>query len=672
MSLQRRLTLYFVVIVILPLAAAGVLVQRVVVGEITRRASGSLQPALDSSVLVYNGRVNLLDAPTRAAVSRPGTVAVLKRGNRRAVDVYLSHALMTTSGVDFLILLDKHDHVLGSARRKPHFAPGFAPAPVSAIAHGTAQLGAGYRATSPIPVEVPGSGRIASVIGGFWLDNRWLGRSPESDLDLSIVAGHKVMASTARLTTPASFSPQGGQSFNTSFHGEDVLAEAKSLGRNVMLVASTPVAPIHALSRRVLTSLLGLLALALIGTAVLAYMLARFITQPLDQLAEGAKAIAQGRFDYRIPIETKDEIGQVAVAFNDMSEQLRTTITQLSSSRDQLQRAVHRVGETLRSTHDMNQMLESILNTAADAVQADGAVLWRFTSTRDELYPAMATGLSLESLSRIKVGEGIAGFVVERAGTILLPSAGGPRAARGEPSLPVVIAIPLYSQDRIMGVLATYRRDAKRPFSREDLDTVVFLAEQGGVAVENVLLHEEAQRLSLTDGLTGVWNRRYFQMQFRQVLATATRFDRAFSILMLDLDFFKVVNDTYGHQRGDAILIEFSKRVSKTLREIDSVARYGGEEFICLLSETDLGGAKTTADKILYAIRSDPFGALGEEPVHLTVSIGISSYPDHGDSFQELVEEADRALYLAKQQGRDRACVAGEDEAGPSLRVASP
>ena len=93
MSLQRRLTLYFVVIVILPLAAAGVLVQRVVVGEITRRAAASLQPALDSSVLVYNGRVHLLEAPTRAAVDRPGTVAVLKHGSPRVLHRYLATAL---------------------------------------------------------------------------------------------------------------------------------------------------------------------------------------------------------------------------------------------------------------------------------------------------------------------------------------------------------------------------------------------------------------------------------------------------------------------------------------------------------------------------------------------------------------------------------------------------
>jgi len=217
-------------------------------------------------------------------------------------------------------------------------------------------------------------------------------------------------------------------------------------------------------------------------------------------------------------------------------------------------------------------------------------------------------------------------------------------------------------------VLSAYRQDEKRPFTQQDLDTIQFLAEQGGVAIENVLLHEEAQRLSLTDGLTGTWNRRYFQMQFRQVLATATRFDRPFSFLMLDLDHFKQANDTYGHQRGDAILIEFSRRVKKALREVDTFARYGGEEFIVLLPETDEVGALTTGEKIREAIRSQPFAALGEEPVPITVSIGVASYPAHGDSFQVLVEAADQALYAAKQAGRDRVVVA--DVQGPNLKVA--
>jgi two-component system cell cycle response regulator len=198
---------------------------------------------------------------------------------------------------------------------------------------------------------------------------------------------------------------------------------------------------------------------------------------------------------------------------------------------------------------------------------------------------------------------------------------------------------------------------------------VMVLAEQGGVAIENVFLHDEARRLSITDGLTGVWNRRYFQMQFRQVLATSVRFRRPFSILMLDLDNFKSINDMHGHQRGDAILIEFAQRVNRVLREVDTFARYGGEEFICLLSETDVYGALTTAEKIREVIRADTFGATGDEPVKLTVSIGLASYPEHAESYKALVGAADQALYKAKNEGRDRVRIA-QKPPPPPLKLA--
>jgi diguanylate cyclase (GGDEF)-like protein len=158
-------------------------------------------------------------------------------------------------------------------------------------------------------------------------------------------------------------------------------------------------------------------------------------------------------------------------------------------------------------------------------------------------------------------------------------------------------------------------------------------------------------------------------MQFRQTLASANRFDRPFSVLMLDLDNFKEVNDTFGHQRGDAILIEFAQRAGAALREIDTFVRYGGEEFVCLLSETDISGARTTAEKIRQTIANDPFTAVGENPVSVTVSIGVACYPLHGSGYQSLIEAADQALYRAKEDGRDRVRVAKRP--APGLHLAT-
>ena len=655
MSLQKRLTLVFIAIVILPLTAAGLVVQQLVVGEVSHRAELALSPALDSAVVIYNNSTGALPQRIEAAVGYPQFGRALESDSRNEIAGYLNRRLETTEGLDFLVALDESGEIAGLAMARGDFLESYEQPSAEELLE--ARNGPGYVRSKAAPVRVEGVGPVGSVFGGFWLDSDFL-VEPQGDTELSVAVDGPVVASTAALEGSASVPTDESGTFTFDLQ-EESKGQARALNASNTIVASTPTGPIDALGRRLFFSMLGLLLLALLITAALANLLARLITRPLEELADGARAIADGRFDQEIRVRSKDEVGRLAMAFNAMTARLRETVNELSHSRDRMHRAVHRVGETLRSTHDINQLLDSLLSTAADAVDADAAIMWRFNATRDELYPAMSIGVPQEELGRLQVGEGVVGLAAERAATIRLPrQMGGPHLSPSEPNVPVAIAVPLYSKNRVIGVMSVYRLQEDDEFVAQDMDTVVFLAEQGGVAIENVLLHEEAQRLSLTDGLTGVWNRRFFRMQFNQVLATSTRFNRPFSILMMDLDNFKVINDTYGHQRGDEVLVEFTRRVDSKLREVDALARYGGEEFICLLSETDLYGALTTAEKILEAIRSEPFGGTDEQPIKLTVSVGVASHPEHGVSYQSLVEAADRALYRAKQGGRDRAYAA--------------
>lgn len=668
MSLQRRLTLFFIIIVMLPLLAAGLVVRYVLVGEVEERAQMALRPALDSTLVGYNLRVASIDEIVIASVA-PGVNRgldlgrLLRRSRANELARKLEARLDGGSALDFIAVLDQRDRPIAFERgREPEFAPGFDVSEgqiVKAARMGGPDepilFGDGFVTTAAFEVEDGSGGPLGRVLGGFWTDGQMLA-GEGTQVDLAIRSGGEIVATTADGPTP--FEAEVAHSLEE---------EELNLGE---LVAWSPREPIVGLSEQVFLSMLGLLVLALLPIALLAYWLAKLITQPLEEVAYGAEAIAHGNFDYRIPVDSSDEVGQLAMAFNNMTDRLRETITELSSSRGLLQRAVRRVGETLRSTHDMRQILDSILHTAADAVTADAAVLWSFTPDRAELYPAIGAGLNMDRFDRVQVGDGLVGHVAERGTSMLSPSPrGGPRPTNAEPDYEIAIVVPLYSQDRIHSVISVYRRTPAQTFTEDDLGTVVFLAEQGGVALENVQLHEEAQRLSITDGLTGVWNRRYFQMQFRQVLATSTRFERTFSVLMLDLDNFKIVNDSYGHQRGDAILIEFARRVSHLLREVDTVARYGGEEFICLLSETDLEGALITAEKIREAVRSETFDHQGEESIGITVSIGVACFPDHGESYQGLVGAADAAMYRAKEEGRD--CVRVAEKPQSDLKLAT-
>jgi diguanylate cyclase (GGDEF)-like protein len=216
-----------------------------------------------------------------------------------------------------------------------------------------------------------------------------------------------------------------------------------------------------------------------------------------------------------------------------------------------------------------------------------------------------------------------------------------------------------------VGVVALDDRVDGRPVDGADEDALRTLANQASIAVDNIHLHHEAQRLSTTDPLTGLWNFRYLSMSLAREIERSTRFDRPLAVLMLDLDHFKQVNDVHGHPRGDTVLRELAHRVHEQIREVDTFARYGGEEFVVVLPETTVDGAAQLADRICAAVRREPFRADGEEPLDITVSIGGAAFPQHGATPATLMRSADQALYVAKAEGRDRWHVPGVNSGEP-------
>jgi diguanylate cyclase (GGDEF)-like protein len=166
---------------------------------------------------------------------------------------------------------------------------------------------------------------------------------------------------------------------------------------------------------------------------------------------------------------------------------------------------------------------------------------------------------------------------------------------------------------------------------------------------------EETEYLSMTDPLTGIPNRRKLESILADEARRAARFDRQFSLLMVDVDRFKLVNDVYGHGVGDQVLIEVGERIRRSLRtDLDTVARFGGEEFTVILPETPRDGAMVVAEKVRRAIAATEF----PDGLSMTVSVGVASRPEDGVTPDDLVRAADKALYEAKRSGRDRVAVA--------------
>jgi diguanylate cyclase (GGDEF)-like protein len=229
----------------------------------------------------------------------------------------------------------------------------------------------------------------------------------------------------------------------------------------------------------------------------------------------------------------------------------------------------------------------------------------------------------------------------------------------GVPEQGSYLCLPMIATGEVIGLV---NLQARRPgdFTAERVRLAQAYVGVAATALSSIRLLALARERALRDGLTGVYNRRFLDELFPKQLALARRTSRPLSVLMLDLDHFKVCNDTYGHDIGDRVLCAFVRILQEEARTSDSVIRYGGEEFLMLLPETDEQGAAAVAERIRRAVERRAFGEpLGvPSAISLRCSIGVSSMLSHGDSPTELILAADRALYLAKQQGRNRVVVA--------------
>lgn len=215
------------------------------------------------------------------------------------------------------------------------------------------------------------------------------------------------------------------------------------------------------------------------------------------------------------------------------------------------------------------------------------------------------------------------------------------------------ICLPLVSQSHRLGVLYLYLNDHDK-FSGEELGLLTTFSHLAAGALDNARLHARTLNMATTDTLTGLYNRRLFDERLNVEMQRSQRFKLNYSLLILDIDHFKKINDTYGHLSGDAVLKQLADVLREHSRDVDTVARYGGEEFVIVTPESDGNSAKVVGERIRKAIASTAFILPDGREIDMTVSIGIACYPGCADDIQNLIDRADKALYLAKQEGRNR------------------
>jgi diguanylate cyclase (GGDEF)-like protein len=234
--------------------------------------------------------------------------------------------------------------------------------------------------------------------------------------------------------------------------------------------------------------------------------------------------------------------------------------------------------------------------------------------------------------------------------------------------------IPLVHAGKFKGSLCMVSGTRERAVPKNDMKMVADLADRVAVVVSHAELFAQVEMQAVTDPMTGLYNRRYFEEQLTKELDRYQRFKHPFSLIIVDLDLLKKINDKFGHNSGDLAIKHIANVLRRNVRDVDTVGRFGGEEFVVLLPETDNQHARMVSERICSAIREEPLADIGT----ITASLGLASFPLDAQDRETLFELADQALFLAKDQGRNRVCSVSEDllpskiESGSKPLVVAP
>ena len=624
MRFRHKLSIVLIGLALVPLVSAGFLVLRLLQHDKVANVDNGLATAVTAGSQAYAARVAQARTVAAQIAAHPDVQAAARASNPALRDQDLQALLPPGSG-SMTVAIERDKQVK-----------------VGSLPHAIYLEGA-VDITGP---ECTGCRVVVGVpFGADLLSNLGAGTSADPLQGIGIAVKGRVVASTGQVTGNS----EGigvGKAANASVGGVSMRALAVevpcSQQHACALVAMYPRSALDdAIDSQRLKILVPLILLALV-IGVLAFAAADWMSRALNDLAERAMVLARGG-------SRGDELDQLGAAIDQISSELSSRVGELEAERGRFKETLQRYGETLAATHDLNALVGAVLDTAVQATRARGGRLLLYDPERGEAIEQARIGTARGSRTDLPMvvaaGIGLEGEAL---------SAHEPRVVQTPRAM---LAVPILREHQLLGLVTTVDPE-DGGFGDEDIESLSALAVQAGVAIENARLHRVVERQAVTDALTGLANRRQFYEVLGREYERSQRFGTPLSLILLDIDDFKNINDTRGHLAGDAVLHGVAATLAELIREIDMAARYGGEEFAILLPQTAQEGAAQLAERLRREIATRPIRFGPDEIEGITASFGVAAGPEDSMTQIDLIASADAALYQAKRDGKNHVTVA--------------
>jgi len=612
-SFRSRLGLFFVLIVIVPMMAVAVLLFGLVGKSEDSMGNADIGARQTAAQQLLEVKSREATAPLTTVSEDPKLVQALLRSDSAAA-TKRAKQLVKSLRLERIVLIKDGERIV-AAGDKTAIAPAVAPLEINKTDFGS--LGVSVIDAKTYADEIRRTANLDVVVrnGGRVLVST-LAEAQAKKLPADGTVDLQGKAYRVDGFNPSGFEGQRLQVFTLG------IPQASNIGSGRVTIGAI---------------LLGFLVLAL----VCAVLVSRSLQAQLAAFLDAARRLAAGDFSVQVNTDGKDEFAGLGDEFNKMSRELQRRLVELEQERERVQDSMRRLGEAVASKLDRDALLEIVVRTAVDGVAADAG----------RAYVRGPDRVSLQERARAGNMNGLEAAVRSVEADAL--QSGAPRESSGEHANAMAHPLRGANGGQAVGVVSVGR--TSRSFTQSERELFHYLAGQAARSMESVDRHETVTRESITDRLTGLANRGAFDEALASEVERAKRFAGTVGLVLIDLDNFKAVNDTHGHQQGDLVLREVARVLRESSREIDHPARYGGEELALILPGTDLEGAFNYAERVRERIAALHMPLLsGAGTLRVTASCGVAAVPRTPADPAALIAAADQALYEAKGSGKNK------------------